>query len=120
MKRNRLEYIGAELIPAIGLGEDALAQRSSVVAAFFRIPNLEDQLHHLRISDWWGANRTNGAGDKTSQLTAEARIRKVRHTGAIAKSGWPETGLKHNGRCFSLVTIRFISRDHFPPEQKVR
>jgi len=37
-----LQNVGTEFLPRLGLREDRVTQRMSAVAAFLRVPNLED------------------------------------------------------------------------------
>ena len=49
--RDRFQDIGAKLLPCLCFGEDSVAQRACVIAAFLRIANLEDQFHSNRIPE---------------------------------------------------------------------
>ena len=50
VKRNGFENIGAKLIPCLGLSEDGVTKRACEISTFFRIANVKDQLHAIRIA----------------------------------------------------------------------
>jgi len=47
MEGGRFDHIGAELFPCLTLCEDGMPRRPCAKAAFFRIANLENQLHAI-------------------------------------------------------------------------
>ena len=50
VKRNRFENIRAKLIPCLGLSEYGVTKRVCEISPFFRIANVEAQLHAIRIA----------------------------------------------------------------------
>jgi len=47
MQGRCLQNIGPQLFPCIPFREDRMPERTTAVPAFFRIPNLENQLHNV-------------------------------------------------------------------------
>ena len=47
MKRGGFQYLSAEILPVIGLREDAMSLRSGAVTTFLRVPHFEDNLDAL-------------------------------------------------------------------------
>ncbi len=49
MQGDCLQDVGTKNFPRVCLGEDRMAQRTRAETALFRIANLEDQFHDIRI-----------------------------------------------------------------------
>src|SRR5579863_3380365 len=51
MQPGRLKHVGTKLFPSVGLREDGVPKRTRAITAFFRIANLENQLHSNRVPE---------------------------------------------------------------------